>query len=161
VSKNKIFSTLIDTPIPGYRLGVRVRNERLVSVEFVSSGAQLIPPDSRFSRHVVRQFERYFEKQTWPFDVDLFAQGTEFQRRVWLALTNIPPGEVRRYGELALTLNSSARAVGNACRVNPLPIIVPCHRVVAATGIGGFMGQRRGGELDIKRWLLAHEGITQ
>jgi methylated-DNA-[protein]-cysteine S-methyltransferase len=61
------------------------------------------------------------------------------------------------YGELAQRLKSSARAVGNACRRNPIAIVVPCHRVVAASGDGGFMGKRTGHALAIKRWLLAHE----
>jgi methylated-DNA-[protein]-cysteine S-methyltransferase len=70
----------------------------------------------------------------------------------------IPPGEVRTYGALARKLRSSARAVGNACRANPVPMVVPCHRVVGATGLGGYMGAFTGDPLAIKEWLLRHEG---
>jgi methylated-DNA-[protein]-cysteine S-methyltransferase len=88
------------------------------------------------------------------------ARGTPFQRRVWGLLQQIPVGEVRRYGEIASALGSSARAVAGACRANPLPILIPCHRVVAATGLGGYMGEIDGGALEIKRWLLHHEGYV-
>jgi methylated-DNA-[protein]-cysteine S-methyltransferase len=84
--------------------------------------------------------------------------GTAFQRRVWRALSIIPPGQVRTYGELARSLASSPRAVGNAARANPWPLVVPCHRLVASQGLGGYGGATQGRGLAIKRWLLAHEG---
>jgi len=84
-------------------------------------------------------------------------QGTDFQRRVWRALSKIPYAEVKTYGQLAKELQTSARAIGNACRQNPLPIIIPCHRIVASHGIGGFAGKTTGSHIDAKRWLLAHE----
>ena len=86
--------------------------------------------------------------------------GTPYQRRVWQALQQIPVGEVCTYGELSAELNSSPRAVAQACRANPLPILIPCHRVVSATGLGGYMGKSEGHELAIKRWLLHHEGYV-
>ena len=72
-------------------------------------------------------------------------------------MRRIPAGKTLSYGVLAKKLDTSARAVGNACRANPVPIIVPCHRVVASNGMGGFMGKRSGSPLDLKHWLLAHE----
>jgi len=79
---------------------------------------------------------------------------------VWEAMQRIEAGHTRTYGELARELGSSARAVGGACGANPIPLIVPCHRVIAANrSLGGFMGARAEGfELGIKRWLLEHEG---
>lgn len=87
----------------------------------------------------------------------LAPQGSLYQQRVWRALQAIPVGEVRRYGELAQLLDSGAQAVAGACRANPIVLIVPCHRVVATHGLGGFMGCNSGRELEIKQWLLAHE----
>ena len=107
----------------------------------------------------VEELQDYFAGRLRKFTVTTrFDSGTEFQRRVWRAIARIPFGEVRTYGEIARSFRSTAyRAAGQACGANPIAIIVPCHRVVAAGGkIGGF-----GGGLDGKRWLLAHEGIKR
>ena len=85
--------------------------------------------------------------------------GTPFQRKVWQALRRIPPGVTRTYGELAHQLGTAPRAVGGACRRNPVLLFVPCHRVVAAAGAGGFAGETAGRWMEIKRWLLAREGV--
>jgi methylated-DNA-[protein]-cysteine S-methyltransferase len=92
------------------------------------------------------------------FNLALDLHGTSFQQRVWRALMAIPVGQVRSYGELARELRTSARAIANACRANPIAIIVPCHRVVGAHGLGGYMGALSGEPLAIKEWLLRHEG---
>jgi methylated-DNA-[protein]-cysteine S-methyltransferase len=84
--------------------------------------------------------------------------GSAFQRRVWQVISAIPAGRTRTYGEIAAELGSAPRAVGGACRANPYPLLVPCHRVVGASGLGGFAGDRSGRLLAVKRWLLAHEG---
>ena len=81
-----------------------------------------------------------------------------FQEKVLKQLLRIPYGETRTYGEIAKVLKTSPRAIGNACRRNPLSIIIPCHRVVAANGIGGYSGQTEGEQLAIKRRLLQLEG---
>jgi methylated-DNA-[protein]-cysteine S-methyltransferase len=84
--------------------------------------------------------------------------GTRFQRRVWEEIARIPNRRTKSYGELAKAIKSAPRAVGQACGANPYPLVVPCHRVIAADGsLGGFA--RQGGDffLEIKRWLLAHE----
>jgi methylated-DNA-[protein]-cysteine S-methyltransferase len=100
----------------------------------------------------------YFADPGHRFELPIELAGTPFQRRVWQALRAIPPGRTRTYGDLAAELGTSPRAVGGACRANPCPIVVPCHRVVGATGLGGFAGDRSGRKLDVKRWLLRHEG---
>ncbi len=102
--------------------------------------------------------QRYFVKPR-PLPLPLELHGTDFQSRVWQALRGIPPGEVSTYGELASQLHTSPRAVGNACRQNPCPLVVPCHRVVGRNGIGGYAGHTDGETLDIKRWLLRHEHV--
>lgn len=103
------------------------------------------------------QLEAYFADPRSAFDLPLALPGTAHQQKVWRALQDIPAGQVRTYGELAQELKSGPRAVGAACRTNPIAIIVPCHRVVGAHDIGGYMGSRTGAGMDMKRWLLAHE----
>jgi methylated-DNA-[protein]-cysteine S-methyltransferase len=100
----------------------------------------------------------YFADGSQGVDVPLALRGTPFQLRVWDALRRIPPGRTVTYGELAARLGTSARAVGGACRANPCPILVPCHRVVARQGLGGFAGDTTGHKLAVKHWLLRHEG---
>lgn len=118
---------------------------------------------NEFAAQIRHQFAQYF-RSSHDFSLPCqFSQGTEFQQKVWQALLRIPAGEVLSYGALAKRLDSSARAVGNACRSNPFPIVVPCHRVVSASGIGGYAGDtltRKKGEINylhIKQWLLTHE----
>ena len=111
------------------------------------------------SVELAQQLEKYFSSATSFTNLRLAPQGTDFQKSVWNELSKIPCGQTLTYGEIAKKLNSSARAVGNACRKNPIAIIVPCHRVVSATGLGGYAGKTEGRQLNIKRWLLKHEGV--
>ena len=111
------------------------------------------------TENVLLQLKNYFSSAISFRAMSLAPQGTLFQKSVWHELSKIPLGETRTYGEIANKLNSSPRAVGNACRRNPIQIIVPCHRVVSATGLGGYAGETGGKQLDIKRWLLKHEGV--
>jgi len=104
------------------------------------------------------QLMAYFEDGSYAFGLPLNLQGTAFQSRVWEALREIPPGCTVTYGELAWKLGTSARAIGGACRANPCPIVVPCHRVVASKGLGGFAGDSSGRKFMVKRWHLRHEG---
>jgi methylated-DNA-[protein]-cysteine S-methyltransferase len=112
----------------------------------------------RYRKEVAHQLERYFQDPVLQFSLPLALEGTPFQLRVWQALQAIPSGETRTYGALAQTLDSGSRAVGNACRRNPVSIIVPCHRVVSATGMGGYSGNTSDRAIWRKHWLLAHEG---
>lgn len=102
----------------------------------------------------------YFTDPTRPIALPVRLGGTPHQRGVWQAIAAIGPGATRTYGDLARELGSAARAVGGACRANPCPLVVPCHRVVARDGLGGFAGDRDGRLRDIKRWLLVHEGAA-
>ncbi len=103
-----------------------------------------------------RQLDAYFAKRRTAFDLPLAAPGTAFQRAVWAALVAIPFGETRSYGDIARAVGrpTASRAVGAANGQNPIGIIVPCHRVIGASGaLTGYAGG-----LERKRWLLAHEG---
>lgn len=117
-------------------------------------------PSDPFLTTVIRQLETYLRNPAWQFTVPLINRGSGYRRRIWEELTRIKAGQVQTYGAIACQSSSGARAVGAACRANPLPIIIPCHRVVAANGLGGFAGETTGTRMDIKRWLLAHEGVT-
>jgi methylated-DNA-[protein]-cysteine S-methyltransferase len=119
------------------------------------------PPGDTVGRQLVREFAEYFAGERRGFSVSLRPQGTEFQRRVWQSLREIPWGETRSYREVAEAVGSPAavRAVGQANRRNPLPILIPCHRVVpAGGGIGGYAGQEAGAGPAVKEWLLRLEG---
>ncbi|WP_308387518.1 methylated-DNA--[protein]-cysteine S-methyltransferase [Acidithiobacillus sp. AMEEHan] len=85
--------------------------------------------------------------------------GTPFQRQVWRALQEIPLGQVCSYGDLARRLQNAPRAVGQACRRNPVAILIPCHRVLAKDSLGGYAGERKGAALAYKELLLRHEGV--
>ena len=109
-------------------------------------------------RRCAEQLADYLAGKRQCFDLPVAPKGTDFQQRVWRALQAIPPGETRTYGDLARQLGTSARAIGGACRANPCLIVVPCHRVIAKDGLGGFAGDVTGRRLEVKRWLLRHEG---
>ena len=118
------------------------------------------PPDRSEAKHsdaakrAIRELEEYFAGKRRKFSLRLAPTGTPFQLAVWAALRRIPYGEVRTYGEVARMIGRprAVRAVGGACHANPVIVITPCHRVVAANGTGGF-----GGGLENKRKLLAVE----
>ncbi len=149
------YSAIFTSPIA--TIGIVVHQESLIGVDFLCREAILRKPQDALSREAVRQLRTYFSDPAFCFDLPLNLQGTVLQRAVWEALREIKAGKTQSYGELAAQLNTGARAVGNACRRNPLLLIVPCHRVVSASGIGGYAGRTQGEALDRKRWLLAHE----
>ena len=144
--------------VPFGRIGIRIRNAGLERVQLLDDELALREPNDALSRQIVAQLRTYFEHPGFRFSLPLRPVGTAFQQRVWDALRAIPSGRVCSYGALAQQLRTSARAIGGACRANPLPVVVPCHRVVGRTGIGGFAGRTDGPELMRKRWLLQHEG---
>lgn len=145
---------------PMCRLGASFTGDALTRLDFLPAdtpaSARL---DSRADR-LSRELDAYWQYPAHSFDLLYVPQGTPFQLRVWHALLNIPAGQPTTYGALARQLGSAARAVGQACGSNPLPILIPCHRVVAAGGLGGFMHSASGAPLDVKIWLLAHERAT-
>jgi methylated-DNA-[protein]-cysteine S-methyltransferase len=104
-----------------------------------------------------RQIAAYFAGDLRRFDLPLAPQGSPHEQRVWAAMRLIPYGGTRSYGELAFTIGSGPRAIGRACGKNPIPIVIPCHRVLAKGGLGGYSG---GQGLPTKRMLLALEGAA-
>jgi len=140
-------------------IGLRLAPAGVRGIDFLVSGpsAPEPAPGAGLAGEAARQLARYFHDPRAGFALPLVLTGTAFQRRVWEALRAIPAGQTLTYGALARRLGSSARAVGGACRANPVPIVVPCHRVVAAGGLGGFGGATGGPRTRIKQWLLDHE----
>ncbi|MEN8260992.1 MAG: methylated-DNA--[protein]-cysteine S-methyltransferase [Pseudomonadota bacterium] len=144
---------------PFGRIVLAATDDAIVEVELLGGETPLIDSPVGLLKEGARQFERYFAQADFRFSLPLLAQGTLFQRKVWQSLRGIAPGTVMTYAEICHTIGSGARAVGGACRANPYPIIIPCHRVVACGGMGGYAGKTAGFLMDIKRWLLMHEGV--
>jgi methylated-DNA-[protein]-cysteine S-methyltransferase len=143
--------------VPFGVLGIRCSDDTLTGIDFLPSTEKPQRAASAFAQSVCEQLLRYLENPSAQFTVPLNTSGTLHQQKIWHALCNIPRGKTRSYGELAAELESGAQAVGQACGANPIPIIIPCHRVVSKSGLGGFMRHASGASVDIKRWLLAHE----
>ncbi|MDP2431750.1 MAG: methylated-DNA--[protein]-cysteine S-methyltransferase [Pseudomonadota bacterium] len=146
-------------PAPFGTLGVLASAERLFTLAFLAPGTVLSAPTSPLLEQVAAQLDAYYANPRHRFELPIEARGSDFRLRVWQALLDIPSGHTSTYGELARRLGSSARAVGQALGDNPLPIVIPCHRVLAAHGLGGFNHACDGHALDVKRWLLRHEGV--
>jgi methylated-DNA-[protein]-cysteine S-methyltransferase len=148
----------LETPIGRLLLAADDVGLRYVEFERRGQGERIGPDWQRSRRHLddaIEQLEAYFAGALHLFDLPLAAEGTDFRKNVWDELVQIPYGETISYGELARRIGdpSASRAVGAANGANPLPIIVPCHRVIGANGkLTGF-----GGGLPTKQWLLAHE----
>ena len=149
------YDVILDAP--PCRLGAVFTDDALTRLDFLPADTPVSGrPDAR-ARHLARELDAYWRNPAHAFDLLFVPRGTPFQLRVWHALMTIPTGQATTYGALAKQLGTAARAVGQACGSNPLPILIPCHRVVAAHGLGGFMHSSSGMPLDVKTWLLAHE----
>ena len=146
---------------PKMKVAVATRDGRVSGIRYLPLISENKDPENALAERAVRQLERYREDPDAKFDLPLLVEGTEFQRRLWAALCEIPRGRTLTYGEMARKLGGedfeSARAVGQACGDNRLPIVIPCHRVVAPDGIGGFSHTTEGFLIEAKRWLLMHE----
>lgn len=155
------------TASPLGRIEVVMRGDAVSAIRYLGARASKSPgrrarngkSKTRAARAVENQLRRYFDNPRSGFKLKLALDGTPFQQRVWKRLSRIPPGKPLSYGELAKRLGTGPRAIGGACRANPAPIVIPCHRVVSATGAGGYCGNMRGKFLQAKRWLLRHEGV--
>ena len=140
-------------------LGVESSGRAITRLSYLPLSERAQAPRDEASEQLAREVERYLDDPHYRFEVPLVPGGTAFQQRVWQALSAIPPGQSRTYGEVARMVRSAARAVGQACGANRIALVIPCHRVVGALGsLGGFMNAETGDPISIKRWLLKHEG---
>lgn len=139
-----------------YMLGtlhIQTSDSALLSVK-KSSTKIVHNTNNALTKVTMKQLQEYFDGQRTTFDIPVDMQGTTFQKAVWKALLKIPYGETRTYGQVAAMIGrpKAARAVGNALNKNPVCIIVPCHRVTASNGLGGYAYGEK-----MKKWLLSHE----
>ncbi len=151
----------VTVDFPKMKVAVATRDARVVGIRYLPLETASIAAKNSLAEKAARQLERYREDPDAKFDLPLLIEGSAFQKGVWNTMCAIPRGRTRTYGELAKELGDgtfeTARAVGQACGDNRLPIVIPCHRVVAANGIGGFSHSTEGYLIEVKRWLLAHE----
>lgn len=141
----------------GVKLGITLGDGALRGIDFLPPNYPDRLPESELGHRIIDELLAYFTNPHFRFSIPLNPQGTPFQHRVWQALSAMQTGTTCSYGEFARPLGTAARAIGNACKANPIPIIVPCHRILASTGLGGYSGAVVGPSLAIKQRLLAHE----
>ena len=146
----------LTVPSPVGELTIFEEDDSIVALEFGKAPANSEKPSALLKR-AARQLDEYFDGRRKAFDLPLGPAGTAFQRKVWAQIAAIRQGRVETYGAIARRLKSGARAVGTACGANPIPILIPCHRVLGSNGgLGGYSGA---GGVAIKRFLLAHEDM--
>ncbi|KMZ13375.1 Methylated-DNA-protein-cysteine methyltransferase [Candidatus Burkholderia humilis] len=154
-----LFDVVIGAPFG--KIGIRVDEKAVCEIAYLPGDVASIDTQNALAQQAVAQIRAYFQHPSMRFDLPLDAAGAAFQQRVWQGICRISAGQVWTYGQLAREIGSVPRAVGQACGSNPLPIVIPCHRVVAAGGIGGFAHHPgEGFYRNVKRWLLAHEGVS-
>ena len=152
------YQAIVATPLG--RIGMGMDGDAVRVLDYLPDDTELKPPLDAVTEAGIAPLLAYFDDARSPLTMRLAPAGTAFQQRVWAALQAIPVGSVLSYGELARQLGTAARAIGGACRSNPIPILIPCHRVVSQDGgLGGYTGERAGDPLNMKRWLLRHEGV--
>ena len=154
---NHLFSAVVPCPF-GY-MGIRSESEQLLELVYLPPRFEEKSPSDYVSANAAKQIDAYFCDPDFQFCLSLPNIGTHFQNRVWQAINSIPRGQVQTYGDVAKQIRSAPRAVGQACGANRFPLIIPCHRVVAAQGLGGFAHDdtEDGFYLRVKKFLLDHE----
>jgi len=152
-SKNtQDFDKILQTPIG--KLGICFQNT-ITKCQWLPDNSSSDQINTKKTDLIDEALSYYFDTAKFLNKLDLCPSGTSFQLKVWNRLQMIPSGKTMTYGELAQELNTSSRAIGQACRTNPLVLFIPCHRIVSKTGLGGYMGEQN--KLSIKSWLLEHE----
>lgn len=156
---SQLFSAIVEAPFGA--IGIRTEPGAVRELVYLPRNFQEKAPVDALSEQAAQQVERYLEEPDFRFDLPLAEVGTAFQRKVWDVISAIPRGDVLTYGEVARLIRSAPRAVGQACGANWFPLVIPCHRVTASGGLGGFSNHddETGFHLGVKRWLLAHEGV--
>jgi methylated-DNA-[protein]-cysteine S-methyltransferase len=159
---SELFSAIVAAPFGAMGIRTETQGDHALVRELVylPPHYQEKAPLDAAAEQAAEQVTRYFADADFRFELPLVEAGSAFQRRVWDAICAIPRGSVRTYGQVAKLLESHPRAVGQACGANWFPLVIPCHRVTASGGLGGFASSddEHGFTLTVKRWLLRHEG---
>ncbi|WP_426192621.1 methylated-DNA--[protein]-cysteine S-methyltransferase [Massilia sp. DWR3-1-1] len=155
-----LFSAIVEAPFGA--IGIRTAAEQVCELVYLPPHFGAQDAVDATAERAAGQVARYLADADFTFDLPLAAVGSAFQQRVWAAISAIPRGSVRTYGQVARAIGSAPRAVGQACGANWFPLLIPCHRVTAAAGLGGFAqhDDEHGFHLGVKRWLLTHEGAA-
>ena len=149
------YQAIISAPFG--KLGIRCSDTDLLGIELLPQSTKVQAPSGEMAKTICAELQAYLADPQHEIDLPFELDGTHHQCNVWQAMLDIPSGQTQSYGELAEKIGSSAQAVGQACGSNPIPLVIPCHRVVGKKGLGGFMHRADEDALNIKRWLLAHE----
>jgi methylated-DNA-[protein]-cysteine S-methyltransferase len=153
-SLEKDYTAIISAPFGS--VGIQIEDDFLIGLHLLPEPVAEKHPKQAFAQDVVNQIKQYLANPKAALNIHYAVRGTPYQRRVWKAIAAIPSGETLTYGELADKVGSGARAVANVCGANQVPLLIPCHRIVAKGGLGGFMQGKADGLL-VKQWLLDHE----
>jgi methylated-DNA-[protein]-cysteine S-methyltransferase len=150
----------VTVEFPKFKVGVAVRDGVVTQLKYLPLSAPTISPGNELAKRAERQLEGYKRDPNSTFDLPVVIEGSDLQKAVWKAMCAIPRGKTRTYGDLARELGANPRDIGQCCGDNRLPLVIPCHRIVAADGIGGFAHATSGYLLEAKRWLLMHESAA-
>lgn len=155
-----IFSAIVAAPFGA--IGIRTEAGQVRELVYLPPHFGEKEAADAAAEQAAEQVARYLADPDFSFSLPLADAGSAFQQKVWAAISAIPRGSVRTYGQIAKHVGSAPRAVGQACGANWFPLVIPCHRVTAAGGLGGFSNHddENGFHLGVKRWLLTHEGAA-
>lgn len=150
----------VTVEFPKFKVGVATRGGVVTQLKYLPLSTPSIPGKNELAMRAERQLQGYRSDPNSAFDLPVVIEGSDLQKAVWKAMCAIPRGKTRTYGDLARELGADPRDIGQCCGDNRLPLVIPCHRIVAADGIGGFAHATSGYLLEAKRWLLMHEAAA-
>jgi methylated-DNA-[protein]-cysteine S-methyltransferase len=150
----------VTVEFPKFKVGVATRDGVVAELKYLPLAFASVLPVNGLAERAARQLEAYRRDANARFDLPVVVEGTPLQKAVWQAMCAIPRGRTRTYGDVARELDADPRDIGQCCGDNRLPLVIPCHRIVAADGIGGFAHATSGYLLEAKRWLLMHEAAA-
>jgi methylated-DNA-[protein]-cysteine S-methyltransferase len=150
--------TIVATDVvAGFNPRYTIRGLKSAATSLRIKNKELATSPTPFAKAVLTEIANYFKKANHKFTIKAFATGTELQKKIWHACQKIASGQTKTYSDIAKEIGTSPRVVGNAMRSNPIMLVIPCHRVVAKNGLGGFCGKGSGKMLKAKKYLLDWE----